>query len=91
MRPRSGAIAEIGADYALYRNDPKSVWVDSSGVLLNLADTSGDGALLVSGTTAGGFSSTTGCVVEGSPRPTGHKARFARFRLEVTRAPGRLS
>src|ERR1700683_3833173 len=51
-----GAIAGIGADYALYGIDPKSVWVDSSGVLLNLADTSGDGAVLVSGTTAGDFS-----------------------------------
>jgi hypothetical protein len=51
-----GAIAEIGANYALDGDDPKSVWVDSSGVLLNLTDTSGDGAVLVSGTTAGDFS-----------------------------------
>jgi hypothetical protein len=45
----AGAIAEIGPSYALDANDPRAVWVDSTGMVLNLANVNGAASWLVAG------------------------------------------
>jgi hypothetical protein len=46
----------LRARRALDNGDPRAIWVDASGVLLNLASDDGGPSALASGTTSGGFS-----------------------------------
>jgi hypothetical protein len=89
----AGAIAEIGAGYAL-ASVPGAIWVDSSGVLINLVSTPAGESVIVSGTTAGGFSTLT--TLSGSLSPVGANASTVFFANDdviesVPRAGGQVS